>query len=118
VSRLEHWRLQVPRGGDLALVEERCVFRSRLRCFFTHSRSGRQEFPSVQVNCHSVGGRALAARRAGIRPSAGKRYVTFAEGSEVEHDDLISVRNCKTPEIRFRTLLIEGGAERLALVRA
>jgi competence protein ComEA len=33
-------------------------------------------------------------------------------------DELASARNCKTPELRFRALLTEDGAERLELARA
>ena len=46
------------------------------------------------------------------------QFTTFAEGSELEADDLASVRNYKTPEFAFCVLLAEGGAERLELARA
>jgi hypothetical protein len=46
------------------------------------------------------------------------RYTTFAEGSELEHDDLSSMRNYKQPaSLEFRAL-IPGGVERLELVKA
>ena len=47
------------------------------------------------------------------------RYTNFAEGSELEHDDLASMHNCIRLEgITFRAQLSKCGAERLELVRA
>jgi hypothetical protein len=47
------------------------------------------------------------------------RFTTFAEGSELEHDDLTSMHNCIRPEgLTFSALLTEGDAEHLALERA
>jgi hypothetical protein len=46
------------------------------------------------------------------------RFTTFAEGSELEHDDLASMHNCKLIEgLTFHTELSTNGAERLELAR-
>jgi hypothetical protein len=45
------------------------------------------------------------------------RFTTFAEGSEFEHDDLASMRNCIGSEgLTFRAELSEG-VQRLEVVR-
>jgi hypothetical protein len=45
------------------------------------------------------------------------RFTTFAEGSELEHDDLASMHNCIRLEgLTFRAVLSEG-VERLELAR-
>jgi hypothetical protein len=46
------------------------------------------------------------------------RFTTFADGSELEHDDLASMHNCINTEVRFRALLTEDDTERLELARA
>jgi len=47
------------------------------------------------------------------------RFTTVAEGSELEHDDLASMRNCIRPEgLTFRAELSANGGERLELGRA
>jgi hypothetical protein len=46
------------------------------------------------------------------------RFTTFAEGSELEHDDLSSMRNYKqSASLEFRALISEG-VEHLELVKA
>jgi hypothetical protein len=46
------------------------------------------------------------------------RYTTFAEGSELEHDDLASMHNYKQQgSLEFRALISEG-VEHLDLVKA
>jgi hypothetical protein len=46
------------------------------------------------------------------------RYTTFAEGSELEHDDLASMHNYKQQgSLEFRALISEG-VEHLELVKA
>jgi hypothetical protein len=45
------------------------------------------------------------------------RFTTFDEGSELEHDDLASMHNCKRQAgLTFRALVAEG-VERLELTR-
>jgi len=47
------------------------------------------------------------------------RYTTFAEVSELKHDDHSSMLNCKRLEgLSFRAELCANGGERLELVRA
>jgi hypothetical protein len=47
------------------------------------------------------------------------RYTNFAEGSELEHDHLASMRKCKRLEgLTFRAELSTNGAERLELAEA
>jgi len=46
------------------------------------------------------------------------RYTTFAEGSELEHDDLVSMRNYTEPASLETHALISDGVERPELVRA
>jgi hypothetical protein len=47
------------------------------------------------------------------------RFTTLAEGSELDHDDLASMRNCKLLEgLTFRAELSASGGERLELVSA
>jgi hypothetical protein len=46
------------------------------------------------------------------------RYTNFAEGSELEHDHLTSMRNYKTLEVRFHTLLTQNEPQQLEVVRA
>jgi hypothetical protein len=47
------------------------------------------------------------------------RYTNFAEGSELEHDHLSSIHNCKRLEgLTFRAELSKCGSERLELARA
>jgi hypothetical protein len=47
------------------------------------------------------------------------RFATFAEGSEVEHDDLASMHNCIHLEgLAFRAELSASGTERLEVGRA
>jgi hypothetical protein len=46
------------------------------------------------------------------------RFTTFAEGSELEHDDLTSMRKCKTLEVRFHTLLTQDEPQQLEVVLA
>ena len=50
---------------------------------------------------------ALALKHKAEKP----RFTTFAQGSELEHDDLASMRNCINTEVRFRALLTEGTTE-------
>jgi hypothetical protein len=46
------------------------------------------------------------------------RYTNFAEGSEVDHDDLASMHNCiRLDGLTFRAQLSTNGAERLELAR-
>jgi hypothetical protein len=46
------------------------------------------------------------------------RFTTFAEGSELEPEDLTSMHNCiRLEELTFRAELSKGGAERLVLAR-
>jgi hypothetical protein len=46
------------------------------------------------------------------------RFTTVAEGSELEHDDLASMRNCINTEVRFRALLTQNEIQKLEVVRA
>ena len=46
------------------------------------------------------------------------RYTTFADGSELEHDDLTSMHNCINTEVRFRALLIQDEIQQLEVMRA
>ena len=43
---------------------------------------------------------------------------TFGEGSKCEHDDLTSMHNCISPEVRFRALLTQDEIQKLEVVRA
>jgi hypothetical protein len=46
------------------------------------------------------------------------RFTTFAEGSELELDDLASMRKCKRSEgLTFRAELSTSGAERIELAK-
>jgi hypothetical protein len=60
-------------------------------------------------------------RSAGAGGRGGRRWGgrgTTRAGSEVDHDDLTSMRNCIRLEgLTFRAELAEGGAERLELMR-
>jgi hypothetical protein len=46
------------------------------------------------------------------------RFTTFAEGSELELDDLASMHNCINTEVRFRALLTQDETRQLEVVRA
>ena len=46
------------------------------------------------------------------------RFTTFAQGSELEHDDLASMHNCINTEVRFRALLTQDEVQKLEVVRA
>jgi hypothetical protein len=57
---------------------------------------------------------ALALRRRGRKAS----NYTFGEGSELEHDELTSMRNYIRPEVRFHALLTQDEIQKLDVVRA
>ena len=45
------------------------------------------------------------------------RFTTFADGSELEQDDLGSMHNCINTEVRFRALLTHDEIRQLEVVR-
>jgi hypothetical protein len=69
-----------------------------------------------------VGQRFESARRLSVHwhseiEAEKPRFTTFAQGSELEHDDLTSMRKCKQPaSLKFHAL-ISNVVEHLELVR-